>query len=206
MPKNRNVKVVRKPRLFVDEWTILFSLRACLPRSEFPFVLRRVTGNLYRFADQGFVHLGPLRDVHDGHAATCLRVLKLFWARNDHAAIVAAHLHRTIGRGGVLRHRRINRRNLQAGIPIPPLVLLRGSATDWSNNVMYRAARRLKTAIPEYASYDATGQFLYKTISLPRLQIMFASRLNNNAELPMAVEILPERTRGQRVVVGRASP
>jgi hypothetical protein len=124
MRNTRVAKVARKPRPFADDWPVLFSFRDCLPRSEFPFVLRRITGNLYRFADQGYVHLGRRSYVHDGHAATCLRIFQLFWARNDDAAIVVASLHRKIGRGGVSHWQKINRRKLETGNAIPPDELL----------------------------------------------------------------------------------
>jgi hypothetical protein len=121
--------------------------------------------------------------------------MQLFWARNDDAAIVVAHLHRKLGPDGVYRCRKINRRRLQAGEAVPPCELLRGLAASWTNEDTYRASRKLKVLVSEYATYDASGQFLYKSVSIPRLQVMYASRLKKDAELPMAVEILPNRAK-----------
>jgi hypothetical protein len=117
----------------------------------------------------------------------------LFWARNDDAAIVVASLHRKIGRGGVSHWQKINRRKLETGNAIPPDELLRGLAAGWTNGDTYRAARKHKSLIREYASYDASGQFLHKIVPIPRLLVFYASRLKNEAELPMAVEIMPDR-------------
>jgi len=193
MPKKRPLKAKCKPRPFDDDWLELLSFRDFLPRQEFPFVLRRVSGHLYRFAEQGYVCLGTLTHVQDDFPRNCLRILKLFWARNDDAALVAAHLHCRVGSDGRRHFRKINRQKLQRGTSVPPSELLGGMSINWSNGDTYRAARRLKRPVPECASYDGSGQFTYKTVSIPRLQILYASRPKNENELPMAVEILPNR-------------
>jgi len=182
MPRRAIAKIAVKPRPFEDDWDTLFSLPRCLPKNKFPFRLRRVERELYQFANHGYASVRRRGDVKDEHPRNCLRVANVFWTRNEYVARVVTDLQRTI-----------NRRRLEVGKAVPPTELLRGMATGWTNAETYLAARKHRSAIPERATYDGTGQYQYKTVSIPPLEVIYSSRLKKDTELPIAVEILLRR-------------
>lgn len=182
------------PRFTDDDWAAILALRQGIPVAEFPFALKKFKRHVFRLADHVYAESHALPDILDGNPVDTLRITTIIWANSDIAASAAGHLVRSVDHESLREH----------GI-VPPSELLGARALSWKNKDTYAAAKRLPV-IAERAQYNGDGEFQFKVVALPPLQVYYASRKKNDKELPFAVVVILPKENPRRVAEKKKSP
>jgi hypothetical protein len=177
------VKRTEEKRDFKGEWRELETIPRRLPIDKFPFRLTQLKGELYTLGNNAYAAVRgmPPEATNDGLPESVQRVVILFWACDDRAAIAIED-----GVGY----------KPSQGLPArdrtePPACLLPNEASSWRLKDIYRAARAQRVGVPICGLFSLTG-FRARVVNLrrPWAEVYYPSPKNFPLELPYAIVLI----------------